>query len=580
MSAVLGGQQDSGALGDVGSRLAFFKNLQSVTTKIHATHNVDEIMVDLSQEIADVFNADRITIYSASDDKTAIVSKVKTGLHSFKDLRLPVSDSSVAGYVANNKALLNLRDVYDPAELKAHSPNIHFLKEVDKRTGYRTKQMLVAPIVETASGELLGVVQLINNRSGVPFSSFTEEGLLGLTQTLAIAFTQRQKPAMVVKSKYDHLVSDAVLSATEFDLATRAARRKGNDLEDILIKDFQVKSGAIGQALSKFFGVPYEPFKPDRIRPLDLLRNLKREYIEQNQWLPVEENKDGILILTMDPEQVRSSRIVTNVFPKGKLQFVVTTIREFRQTVDQFYGPLADSGNVGDLLSDLGSDEDDGEVGPDDLSAAAENELVRLVNKIVVDAYQQGASDIHIEPRPGKEKTLIRFRRDGTMFPYIEVPASYRSALVTRIKIMCDLDISEKRRPQDGKIKFKKYGPLDIELRVATVPSAGGVEDVVMRILAAGEPLPLEKTRGVAAQSRTAAQLHRKALRPVLRMRAHGLRQNDHPAFDTRALEHARNQDLDGRRSGGDHAEGSAAGSDQSQGGSGFPDHHALVPAC
>ncbi len=493
MSAVLGGQQDSGALGDVGSRLAFFKNLQSVTTKIHATHNVDEIMVDLSQEIADVFNADRITIYSASDDKTAIVSKVKTGLHSFKDLRLPVSDSSVAGYVANNKALLNLRDVYDPAELKAHSPNIHFLKEVDKRTGYRTKQMLVAPIVETASGELLGVVQLINNRSGVPFSSFTEEGLLGLTQTLAIAFTQRQKPAMVVKSKYDHLVSDAVLSATEFDLATRAARRKGNDLEDILIKDFQVKSGAIGQALSKFFGVPYEPFKPDRIRPLDLLRNLKREYIEQNQWLPVEENKDGILILTMDPEQVRSSRIVTNVFPKGKLQFVVTTIREFRQTVDQFYGPLADSGNVGDLLSDLGSDEDDGEVGPDDLSAAAENELVRLVNKIVVDAYQQGASDIHIEPRPGKEKTLIRFRRDGTMFPYIEVPASYRSALVTRIKIMCDLDISEKRRPQDGKIKFKKYGPLDIELRVATVPSAGGVEDVVMRILAAGEPLPLEK---------------------------------------------------------------------------------------
>jgi type II secretory ATPase GspE/PulE/Tfp pilus assembly ATPase PilB-like protein len=77
--------------------------------------------------------------------------------------------------------------------------------------------------------------------------------------------------------------------------------------------------------------------------------------------------------------------------------------------------------------------------------------------------------------------------------PYIEIPASYRSALVARVKIMCDLDISERRKPQDGKIKFKKYGPLDIELRVATIPSAGGVEDIVMRILAAGEPIPLDK---------------------------------------------------------------------------------------
>lgn len=131
--------------------------------------------------------------------------------------------------------------------------------------------------------------------------------------------------------------------------------------------------------------------------------------------------------------------------------------------------------------------------GADEVSAAADNELVKLVNKVIVDAYNQEASDIHIEPYPGKAKTEIRFRKDGSLGPYIEVPASYRAALAARIKIMCDLDISEKRRPQDGKIKFKKFGPLDIELRVATIPTAGGVEDIVMRILAAGEPIPLEK---------------------------------------------------------------------------------------
>jgi type II secretory ATPase GspE/PulE/Tfp pilus assembly ATPase PilB-like protein len=94
---------------------------------------------------------------------------------------------------------------------------------------------------------------------------------------------------------------------------------------------------------------------------------------------------------------------------------------------------------------------------------------------------------------PGKAKTGIRFRVDGSLQPCIEVPAQFRQAMVTRLKIMWDLDISEKRKLQDGKIKFKKYGPLDIELRVSTIPSAGGVEDVIMRILAAGEPIPLEK---------------------------------------------------------------------------------------
>jgi type II secretory ATPase GspE/PulE/Tfp pilus assembly ATPase PilB-like protein len=142
----------------------------------------------------------------------------------------------------------------------------------------------------------------------------------------------------------------------------------------------------------------------------------------------------------------------------------------------------------------MGGDEEENlGVTQDDVNAAADNELVKLVNKIIVDAYRMGASDIHVEPQPGKGKTQIRLRKDGSLLNYVEVPSTYRNALVTRIKIMCDLDISEKRKPQDGKIKFRKFGPLDIELRVATIPSQGGVEDVVMRILASGEPLPLEK---------------------------------------------------------------------------------------
>ncbi|HEV3007858.1 MAG TPA: ATPase, T2SS/T4P/T4SS family [Burkholderiales bacterium] len=494
MSAVLSHAPQT----DVGARLAFQKQLQAVTNKIHATNNIDEIMLEVSADVCALFNADRLTIYSMGEDKQSIVSKVKTGLNSFKDLKLPIAEHSIAGYVALAKKTANIKDVYDENELRSLNANLRFLQEVDKRTGYRTKQMLVAPILEAGSNELIGVIQIINNKAGAPFGGLAEEGVGELSQTLAIAFKQRQKP-QVAKTKYDYLIADAVLSAGEFELAARQARKKAIDIEQVLIDEFQVKIPAIGAALSKFFGVPYEPFKSDRVKPADLLKNLKREYVEANQWVPIDESKEGLAVLCLDPERIRSSRIASNVFPKARIVYKVATQKDFKETVNQFYGAeagAADMGNVEDLLGAMGEDAgtevlDSGAA--DEASAAADNELVKLVNKVIVDAYNQGASDIHIEPYPGKAKTEIRLRKDGSLGAYIEVPASYRSAIVARIKIMCDLDISEKRKPQDGKIKFKKFGPLDIELRVATIPTAGGVEDIVMRILAAGEPIPLEK---------------------------------------------------------------------------------------
>jgi type II secretory ATPase GspE/PulE/Tfp pilus assembly ATPase PilB-like protein len=227
---------------------------------------------------------------------------------------------------------------------------------------------------------------------------------------------------------------------------------------------------------------------------MDLLKNLNRGYLEENQWLPIEDSKDGIIVVSGDPERVRSARIVNNVFPKSKVVYRVSTKREFASYLDLFFGGgVVDSGDIGDILEGLTEDGELEAGEADGLDQAQDNEVVKLVNKVIIDAYHQGASDIHVEPYPGKGKTEIRFRKDGTLYPYISVPASYRAAIAARIKIMCDLDIAERRKPQDGKIKFKRFGPLDIELRVATIPSQGGLEDIVMRILAAGEPIPLDK---------------------------------------------------------------------------------------
>ncbi|GJL73305.1 MAG: hypothetical protein NMNS01_25040 [Nitrosomonas sp.] len=494
MSTVIATNSIPKDLSDMSHELDFSKNLQTVTNKIHAASDIDEIILEVSKDICALFNADRLTIYSLSEDKTSITSRVKTGLDSFQDLKLPITEHSVAGYVGLNKEIVNLKDVYDKNELKKLSAQLSFLQEVDKRTGYRTKQMLVAPILDVENTELMGVVQVINNKEDRPFSEITVAGVREICQTLAIAFKQRQKQPRVLKSKYDYLVSDAVLSTAEFELATRSARKKGCDLEEVLMEEFQIKPAVLGKALASFFDVKYEPFKADRIKPADLLRNLKREYVESNGWIPIDDTRDGLIVLALDPERVKSQRIVNNIFPKHKIIYAVCTLGEFKETLNLFYGgDLGDSGNIDEMLSGLTDVTEESMDEVDEASAAADNELVKLVNKIIIDAYKMGVSDIHVEPYPGKEKTKIRFRKDGSLMPYIEIPASYRNPLVTRIKIMCDLDISEKRRPQDGKIKFRKFAPLDIELRVATIPSAGGMEDVVMRILAAGEPIPLDK---------------------------------------------------------------------------------------
>lgn len=475
----------------------YFRQLQLVTNRIHETENIDQIMLEASQDICKLFNADRLTLYAVNEDRTSIVSKVKTGLNTSRDLKLPVSAQSIAGYVAMSRQMVNIADVYDEETLKKIHPALSFLQEVDKRSGYRTKQMLVAPVMD--GDTLYGVLQVINNRSDQPFGKLEEDGARQLCKTLGIAIRQRMQRTEDGQrrkaTKYDGLVTEGVLSQDELQQCIQLAREEGKSVEHMLMANYHIRPTQIGQSLAKFFGVGYEAFNAGRIRSEMLHGPLKREFIGQQGWIPLEETTEGLVIMCMDPEAVRGARVVPQVFPRiTKFAYRVTTQTEFDETLNQLFGAGVDSSTIDQLLADMDSPLEGDSLDESSLeSAAADNELVKFVNKVIIDAYNQKVSDIHIEPMPGKAKTGIRFRIDGTLQPYIEVPAQFRQAMVTRLKIMCDLDISEKRKPQDGKIKFKKYGPLDIELRVATIPSAGGVEDVVMRILAAGEPIPLEK---------------------------------------------------------------------------------------
>jgi len=161
--------------------------------------------------------------------------------------------------------------------------------------------------------------------------------------------------------------------------------------------------------------------------------------------------------------------------------------------INYFFQSPDDDTSISELLGKLEVEEEEEEdTGEEERVSESDSVIMQLVNKIINDAYLKRSSDIHIEPNVMKKNVEIRFRIDGDCVPYQTVPYSYRAALVSRIKIMSNLDITVKRLPQDGKIKFRRPTGEEIELRVATIPTQGGVEDVVMRILAKGETMPLE----------------------------------------------------------------------------------------
>ncbi|MBU6441626.1 MAG: Flp pilus assembly complex ATPase component TadA [Betaproteobacteria bacterium] len=129
-----------------------------------------------------------------------------------------------------------------------------------------------------------------------------------------------------------------------------------------------------------------------------------------------------------------------------------------------------------------------------DVAAAngSDSTLVLFINSLIADAIRLRASDIHVETGAAPTGVGIRLRIDGDLVNHLELPARYAYAMISRLKIMADLDIAEHRKPQDGKIDFARFGGPHMEMRMVVVPTAHGMEDVVLRLLGGLKPMPLE----------------------------------------------------------------------------------------
>ena len=462
--------------------------LQDICNKIYAAVNLDDIIINLKDEIKSLFEAERITIYYVDGVKREIVSRFKTGTE-IDEIRLPINSASIAGCSVLKKSLLNIKDVHNSQELATIDPNITFDASWDRRTGFVTQQMLVAPILYKTY--LLGAVQLMNREQGDSFTKQDEENLQEIAKIIGIALYNQKRRARNKKSKFDHLLENHILTQKELNQAERSARASGESTEQILLSEFKIPKGDVGEALARYYKAPYVEFNSSMPIPGELLEGLKVPFMRNNFWVPLRSNEDRVVIIVDDPHDAQKMGQIRVLFPGRTLEPFVSFREDILEYIALFTRDDTQQSSIDEIISQLTDEDEEIEEKESGLSEES-SAVVQLVNKIIIDAYHRGVSDIHIEPYPGKENTKVRFRTDGACGVYQTIPYQYRNAIVSRIKIMCDLDIAERRKPQDGKIKFKRYGGLDVELRVATVPTQGGMEDVVLRILAAGEPIPLE----------------------------------------------------------------------------------------
>ena len=287
----------------------------------------------------------------------------------------------------------------------------------------------------------------------------------------------------------DLLIQDKLITEEQLeDALNDQLQDRSTPLGEILIKQGKLTLDQIQHALARKLGIPYVDLDKIAIDE-QVLKLIPEKFAKQYNVLPLHIYDSKIVVVMNNPldwktlDEIRfilNMQVIPVMAPETKIKQVI---------VASYYALEEQTA----FLDDARIEEIVNEEESLDEPSVSDNVVVRLANKIVIDAHQKGASDIHIEPYFGQEKTIVRFRKDGSLINYHKVPGNFRRALVARYKVMAGLDVSERRIPQDGKINFGRYSRLKVELRLATIPTAGAEEDVVIRILAGGAPVKIEE---------------------------------------------------------------------------------------
>ncbi|MBW3566186.1 MAG: GspE/PulE family protein [Acidobacteria bacterium] len=487
------------APGAMERELEFRKKLTEITNQINSAESITQILMNLKEKIRSLAGAERMTIYAIDTKNQELYSVEKIG-DMPQEIRVAKSFGSIAGFAALSRRTINIKDAYDASELAALHPNLKFDQRWDQQSGYRTRSVLAVPVM--FEKYLMGVLQVINKEPTGSFSPQDQKIAEELARILGIAFYNQHRAQRSNKpSKFGSLVDKGIISEKEIEQAATSARLNNTDIGKVLTDDFGVSKDELGASLAQFYGTKFFDYDGESKIASDLMERVGSEIWKKYTCAPVDRQGGVLIIAVDDPHDLTRLDAIRSMSLAARYDFWVGTKSDILDYIGKSYGIKIEDRNtidgidIEEILESLG----DGEVEieqeeelPDDQEIdETDSGIVALANQLILDAYRKGASDIHIEPDGSKNPCTIRLRIDGACQNYLEVPGVHRNALVQRLKIMSGLDISERRKPQDGKIRMRSKKGI-IELRVATIPTSNSNEDVVMRILAGSKPLSLD----------------------------------------------------------------------------------------
>ncbi len=317
--------------------------------------------------------------------------------------------------------------------------------------------------------------------------------ILSAASLKKLSMAKQPRKMTMGRSLLDCIAYRGLIKQADLDAAIEESLSREIDLETLLLDKYRVPKSALGSALGEFYQCSYVSYDERTVIDPDLVKNLSCDYLRRSSWIPLKRQGTVLDILINDPHDLEQGLDIRRAFPGTTVRFSVGLRRDIEQYLLVATGQ-ANGGSITEILGELVDEAGIERNGEAESGEIDENDsaIVRLANQVIAEAYRLGASDVHIEPYSDRKETAVRFRVDGTCFTHMRIPAVYRRAIVSRLKIMANLDISERRKPQDGKIRYKLGKDREIELRVATLPTAGNNEDVVLRLLTAKDTMPLE----------------------------------------------------------------------------------------
>ncbi len=464
--------------------MEFYKLLLELFKKIHDSHRFADILPTLEAQILELFDAQRMTIYQRNRFSRDIVSRFKSG-DEIKEIRLPIGPQSLAGYVALSLRPLLLKDAYDEEALKTIHPKLKFARRYDKATNFRTKSVLIVPIQD--NGVLLGVVQFINRKDGTVFTEQDARKAIEMASLLAQKFRYELGGT---KAPFDYLYHLGAVVKEQLELIHHETKLDVQLRK--LMDDYKVSKELIGLSLEVYYQVPFLSHDDEKYHVHAANDKLNLNYLQKNNVVVIADVNEDPVILMAQPNDADLLLEIESATGICNYSICVGVPEDINRYLGTQLPSATNIGELGDILGEI--EEDimvDDALGDEDGVSEEAPAVVKLVNRILHDAVQIDASDIHIEPAKGKNPTQVRMRVDGVCQKMLEIPASHQPATAARIKIMSRLDIAEKRLPQDGKFTVK-LGGHPIEVRVATIPTVFG-EGIVMRILATGGAMPFDK---------------------------------------------------------------------------------------